>query len=91
MRTTVPFIYNLGPHVEGLDVIDFPGADDDQKEIQDLVTFLYVLAQMFVFVVDYRSAGLNIHTLSCTMFEFLGLVIGIKCQLRRDIFCSKSA
>ena len=60
MRTTVPFIYNLGPHVDDLDVIDFPGADDDQKEVRDIVTFLYILAQMFVFVVDYRSAGLNI-------------------------------
>jgi len=64
MRTTVPFIYHLGPYVEGLDVIDFPGADDDQKEVRDLVTFLYVLAQMFVFVVDFRSASLNI-LLSC--------------------------
>ena len=36
MRTTVPFIYHLGPCVEGLDVIDFPGADDDQKEVRDL-------------------------------------------------------
>ena len=45
-------------------MIDFPGADDDQKEVRDLVTFLYVLAQMFVFIVDFRSASLNI-LLSC--------------------------
>ena len=45
--------------MEGLDVIDFPGTDDGQKEVQDLVTFLYVLARIFVFVVDFRSAGLK--------------------------------
>jgi len=60
MRTTVPYIYHLCPHVEGMDVIDFPGADDEQKEVQDLVTSLCVLARMFVFVVDFRSASLNI-------------------------------
>ena len=54
MRTTVPFIYHLGPQVEGLDVIDFPGADDEEEEVRDLVTFLYVLARMFIFVVDFR-------------------------------------
>ena len=54
MRTTVPFIYHLGPHVEGLDVIDFPGADDEEEEVRDLVTFLYVLARIFIFVVDFR-------------------------------------
>ena len=59
MRTTVPYIYHLGPNVEGLDVIDFPGADDEQKEVQDLVTSLCVLARMFVFVVDFRSASLK--------------------------------
>jgi len=53
-RTTVPFMYNLGPEVECLDVIDFPGADDQDPSIPALVNLLLSLAQLVVFVVDYR-------------------------------------
>ena len=53
-RTTIPLMYNLGDKVEGLDVIDFPGGDDGDENIQGLVKFLLSLAQLVVFVVDYR-------------------------------------
>ena len=53
-RTTVPFLYNLNDSVEGLDVIDFPGVDDRDETIQDLAELLLALAQVVVFVVDYR-------------------------------------
>jgi len=47
-------MYNLGPEVECLDVIDFPGADDQDPSIPALVNLLLSLAQLVVFVVDYR-------------------------------------
>ena len=53
-RTTVPFLYNLDEVVEGLDVIDFPGVDDRDETIPDLADLLLSLAQVVVFVVDYR-------------------------------------
>ncbi len=53
-RTTVPFLYNLGDDVEGLDVIDFPGVDDRDETIPDLADLLLALAQIVIFVVDYR-------------------------------------
>ena len=53
-RTTVPFLYNLDQVVEGLDVIDFPGVDDQDETIPDLAELLLSLAQVVIFVVDYR-------------------------------------
>lgn len=53
-RTTVPFLYNLGDDVEGLDVIDYPGVDDRDETIPDLADLLLALAQIVIFVVDYR-------------------------------------
>ena len=53
-RTTVPFLYNLDQVVEGLDVIDFPGVDDRDETIPDLAELLLSLAQVVIFVVDYR-------------------------------------
>lgn len=53
-RTTVPFLYNLEGSVDGLDVIDFPGVDDDDHTIPELAALLLTLAQMVVFIVDYR-------------------------------------
>ncbi len=53
-RTTVPFLYNLGDDIEGLDVIDFPGVDDRDETIPDLADLLLALAQIVIFVVDYR-------------------------------------
>ena len=53
-RTTVPFIYNLDDYIEGLDVVDFPGVDDRDESISDLADLLLTLAQIVIFVVDYR-------------------------------------
>ena len=53
-RTTVPFLYNLEGEVDGLDVVDFPGVDDVDETISDLADLLLALAQVVMFVVDYR-------------------------------------
>ena len=52
-RTTVPFLYSI-PGVDNFDVIDFPGVDDLDDHISDLVNLLRTLSQLVVFVVDYR-------------------------------------
>ena len=52
-RTTVPFLYGI-QGVENFDVIDFPGVDDQDDSISDLVNLLRTLAQLVVFVVNYR-------------------------------------
>ena len=44
--------------MDGLDVIDFPGVDDRDDTISDLAELLLVLAQIVVFVVDYRLAAI---------------------------------
>ena len=53
-RTTVPFMYNLDKHIEGLDVVDFPGVDDEDDTIGDLADLLVTIAQIIIFVIDYR-------------------------------------
>ena len=53
-RTTVPILYNLDGKVNGLDVIDFPGVDDKDNNIPELANLLLSLAQIVIFVVDYR-------------------------------------
>ena len=53
-RTTVPFIYNMEERVEGLDIVDFPGVDDRDESISELADLLLTLAQIIIFVVDYR-------------------------------------
>lgn len=53
-RTTVPLMYNLDGKVDGLDVIDFPGVDDTDHSIPELAELLISLAQVVIFVVDYR-------------------------------------
>ena len=52
-RTTVPFLYSI-PGGENFDVIDFPGVDDQDDSISDLVNLLRTLSQLVVFVVNYR-------------------------------------
>ena len=54
MRTTVPFMYNMDGCVDGLDVIDFPGVDDKDDSVPGLAKILLSLAQVVIFVVDYR-------------------------------------
>lgn len=53
-RTTIPLLYNLEGSVDGLDVIDFPGVDDSDHTVPELADLLFSLAQIVVFVVDYR-------------------------------------
>ena len=53
-RTTVPFMYNLDGVIDGLDVIDFPGVDDKDHSVPGLAQLLVRLAQVVIFVVDYR-------------------------------------
>ena len=55
-RTTVPFMYNmeLDDSDQGLDVVDFPGVDDEDDTIPDLADLLLTITQIVIFVVDYR-------------------------------------
>ena len=53
-RTTIPFIYDVSSKVDGLDVVDFPGVDDVDESIGELADLLIKLAQIVIFVVDYR-------------------------------------
>ena len=53
-RTTVPLLYNLEDTVEGLDIIDFPGVDDTDHTIPDLARLLLSLAQIIIFVIDFK-------------------------------------
>jgi predicted GTPase len=53
-RTTVPLLYNLEESVEGLDVIDFPGVDDSDQTVPELARLLLSLAQIIIFVVDFK-------------------------------------
>ena len=47
-------MYNLEDKVDGLDVVDFPGVDDRDKSISEMADLLLTLAQIIIFVVDYR-------------------------------------
>ncbi len=47
-------MYNLEDKVNGLDVVDFPGVDDRDESISGLADLLLTLAQIIIFVVDYR-------------------------------------
>ncbi len=47
-------MYNLEDRVDGLDVVDFPGVDDRDESISGLADLLLTLAQIIIFVVDYR-------------------------------------
>ena len=67
-RTTVPFMYNMDQRVEGLDVVDFPGVDDRDETIPDLAELLLFLAQVVIFVVDYRFANFFLYDCSSVYF-----------------------
>ena len=54
-RTVVPFLYNLDDRIDKLDVIDFPGVDD-VNTVPEVTKLLVNLAQIVIFVVDYRYA-----------------------------------
>ena len=40
--------------MDGLDVIDFPGVDDKENNVPKLAEMLLGLAQVVVFVCDFR-------------------------------------
>ena len=50
-RTIVPFMYTLAPDVEGVHVVDMPGADDSDKNVLRLTDFLKSISQVVVFVI----------------------------------------
>ena len=52
-------MYNLDDSIEGLDVVDFPGVDDRDESISDLADLLLTLAQIVIFVVDYRCSCIS--------------------------------
>ena len=60
----MPFLYNLDNKVEGLNVVDFPGVDDEDDSIGDLADLLVTVAQIIVFVVDYRYFDVAIFCIS---------------------------
>ena len=47
-------MYNMDQRVEGLDVVDFPGVDDRDETIPALAELLLFLAQIVIFVVEYK-------------------------------------
>jgi hypothetical protein len=51
-HTTVPLLYNLD--FDNLDVIDFPGLDDNDESVPELAQLMLTLSQIIIFVVDYR-------------------------------------
>ena len=51
-------MYNLGPEVEEMDVMDFPGVDDCDDVIRGLCKILFDLAQLVIYMVDYRFVKL---------------------------------
>ena len=63
-RTTIPLMYNMNGGVKKLDVIDFPGVDDQDETIPELSKLLVGLAQIIIFVVDYRQV-----VLCCTSYQ----------------------
>ena len=46
--------------MEGLNVVDFPGVDDEDDSIGELADLLLTIAQIVIFVVDYRYLMLNL-------------------------------
>ena len=47
-------------------MVDFPGVDDEDDSIGDLADLLLTIAQIVVFVVDYRYIYLSNHTCVAT-------------------------
>ena len=67
-------MYNLEDKVDGLDVVDFPGVDDRDESISGLADLLLTLAQIIIFVVDYRYSLLDVVSFVCTLFSFESVV-----------------
>jgi GTP-binding protein EngB required for normal cell division len=56
-RTTVPFLYNLDGMVDGLSVIDFPGADDKNPDVIKLTEIFLRLPQLVILVIEFKSCN----------------------------------
>ena len=63
-------MYNMDGCVDGLDVIDFPGVDDKDDSVPGLAKILLSLAQVVIFVVDYRWVYI---AESMCRIEFIGV------------------
>ena len=64
-------MYNLDGRVEGLDVVDFPGVDDRDETIPDLAELLLFLAQIVIFVVEYKYVHCTQYTLPCAYYWYI--------------------
>ncbi len=62
----MPFLYGIHG-VENFEVIDFPGVDDQDKNITDLVNLLRTLSQLVVFVVNYRYTITELRSKGCLL------------------------
>ena len=69
-RTVVPFIYNMDGRVDKLDVIDFPGVDD-KESVPELAKLLVGLAQVVLFIVNYRYKSFVCLILVCDTASYL--------------------
>ena len=47
-------MYSLAPDVDGVYVVDLPGADDSDKNVLQFTEFLNHISQMVIFVVSYE-------------------------------------
>ncbi len=47
-------MYNLNDTVGNVDIVDFPGVNDVDKSVFDVGNLILTLAQVIIFVVDYR-------------------------------------
>lgn len=47
-------MYNLAPDVEGVYVVDLPGADDSDKNVLQFTEFLNHISQLVIFIVSYE-------------------------------------
>lgn len=47
-------MYSLAPEVEGVHVVDLPGADDSDKNVLQLTEFLKSISQVVIFAVSYE-------------------------------------
>ena len=56
----MPFLYNMDGRIDKLDVIDFPGVDD-VSTVPQMTKLLVNLAQVVIFVVDYRYSPCNVY------------------------------
>ena len=47
-------MYSLAPDIEGVHIVDLPGADDSDKNVLQFTEFLNRISQVVIFVVSYE-------------------------------------